>query len=130
MDSATVLIDRARQFLEDNLEAKIGEDPDWRCAVFSRATADRDFDTNIRCETTVMPFVKVSLHPAQYERLLGILAYIVDPELRDSLSYRTPQEMQAYDILCERARERQLRTSHPTVKEAYEQYMTAIRLCT
>lgn len=124
-------MERARAFLVSNLEAKIGEDREWRCMLpqpinyASPGGADFLIDSSI-----VVPYVKVSMHPAQFERLLGLLVYVVDPEQRDDLAYRTPREMQAYDVLMEMARQRHLRETHPTVREAYDQYITAIKLCT
>lgn len=126
--------DAALRYLEDNLGARVGRDPELRYSelVLPRDEAWRveDDPAVASCKRIDTPGIKISLHPAQFERLLGMIGYIVDPELRESLGYRTPQEAAAFEVLQTDAREKRLRESVPTVREAYLQYITAIKLCT
>lgn len=125
--------DKALHYLEKNLDAQVADDPDWRYAMLRPYDAVRDLDPETwpSPERKVeVPAIRIRMHPAQFERLLGILSYIVDPELRESLGYRTPQEAAAFEVLQSEVREKRLRDSHPTIRAAYDQYITAIKLCT
>lgn len=126
--------DAALRYLEDNLGARVGRDPELRYSELVLPMGwmrlPDDDPAAASCKRIDTPGIKISLHPAQFERLLGMIGYIVDPELRESLGYRTPQEAAAFEVLQADAWERRLRESNPTVGEAYLQYATALKLCT
>lgn len=124
--------EKALHYLKKNLDADIADDPDWVYAMLQPYDANRDIDPEswvMPTKKVTIPAVRIRMHPAQFERLLGILGYTVDAEQRETLGYRTPQEAAAFEVLQADARERRLRDSHPTIREAYDQYMMAIKLC-
>lgn len=121
--------EKARRFLEDNLGAIIADDPERRYAV-ARAYEYIDTMDVMPTRHVTVNAVKISMHPAQFDRFLSILSFIVEAERRDTLGYRTAQEAAANEILTRDVYQRKLHDQHPSIREAYDRYMMAIRLCT